>query len=66
MLPAQGRPSGALTAALGISTVQTAGSQTRHRHGAPVRAQRGTPAPAPRARARTTRHASTCNGATVE
>ena len=64
--PASGRPSGALTAALGISTVQTAGSQTRHRHGAPVRAQRGTPAPAPRARARTTRHASTCNGATVE
>ncbi len=39
---------------------------TRHRHGAPVRAQRGTPAPAPRACARTTRHASTCNGATVE
>ncbi len=46
--------------------VQTAGSQTRHRHGAPVRAERGTPAPAPRARARTTRHARTCNGATVE
>ena len=42
------------------------GSQTRHRHGAPVRAQLGTPAPAPRACARTTRHASTCNGATVE
>ena len=41
-------------------------SQTRHRHGAPVRAQRGTPAPVPRARARTTRHARTCNGATVE
>jgi hypothetical protein len=40
---------------------------TRHRHGAPVRAQRGTPAPVlPRARARTTRHARTCNGATVE
>jgi hypothetical protein len=36
-------------------------SQTRHRHGAPVRAQRGTPAPVPRARARTTRHARTCN-----
>ena len=41
-------------------------SQTRHRHGAPVRAQHGTPAPVPRARARTTRHARTCNGATVE
>jgi hypothetical protein len=32
----------------------------------PARAQRGTPAPVPRARARTTRHARTCNGATVE
>ena len=41
-------------------------SQTRHRHDAPVRAQRGTSAPVPRARARTTRHARTCNGATVE
>ena len=41
-------------------------SQTLHRHGASVRAQRGTPAPVPRARARTTRHARTCNGATVE
>ena len=39
-------------------------SQTLHRHGASVRAQRGTPAPVPRARARTTRHARTCNGAT--
>ena len=29
-------------------------------------AHNGTPAPAPRARARTTRHARTCNGATVE
>ena len=37
--------------------------QTRHRQGAPVRAQRGTPAP--HARARTTRHDRTCNGATV-
>ena len=36
-------------------------SQTLHRHGAPVRAQRGTTAPVPRARARTTRHARTCN-----
>ena len=35
-------------------------SQTRHRHGAPVRAQRGMLAPAPRARVRTTRHARTC------
>ena len=41
-------------------------SQTLHRHGASVRAQRGTLAPAPRARVRTTRHARTCNGATVE
>jgi hypothetical protein len=39
-------------------------SQTLHRHGASVRAQRGTLAPVPRARARTTRHARTCNGAT--
>jgi len=46
--------SGALTSAPRISTAQTAGTgwgicsrtrlQTRHRHGAPVRAQRGTPA----------------------
>ena len=41
-------------------------SQTLHRHGASVRAQRGTTAPVPRARARTTRHARTCNSATVE
>ena len=32
-------------------------SQTCHRHNAPLRAQRGTPAPVPHARARTMRHA---------
>jgi hypothetical protein len=41
-------------------------SLTRHRHGSPVRAQHGTTEPVPRARARTTRHARTCNCATVE